>query len=41
MWNEGPGGPHYETMSATRFTEVSCGFYTTPNNKIWAVQNFR
>jgi hypothetical protein len=46
MWDEGPGEPflehgHYINMSSTRYTEVSCGFYTTPSGRVWAVQNFR
>ncbi len=41
MWGEGPGGGHYENMKATRYTQVSCGFYTLPDGSVWAVQNFR
>ena len=46
MWDEGPGTPfeehgHYINMSSTRYTEVACGFYTTPSGGVWAVQNFR
>lgn len=45
MWAEGPGEPfsvhgHYINMSSTRYTEVACGFYTTPSGSVWAVQNF-
>ena len=41
MWGEGPGGGHYENMKATRYTQVSCGFYTLADGSVWAVQNFR
>ena len=41
MWAEGPGGGHYENMKSKQYTQVSCGFYTLPNGKVWAVQNFK
>ncbi len=46
MWDEGPGEPfsehgHYINMSSTRYTEVACGFFTTPAGAVWSVQNFR
>ncbi|HJK90964.1 MAG TPA: CAP domain-containing protein [Polyangiaceae bacterium LLY-WYZ-15_(1-7)] len=46
MWDEGPGEDfnahgHYINMSSTRYTMVACGFYTTPDGRVWAVQNFR
>lgn len=46
MWAEGPGEPfsehgHYINMSSTDYTEVACGFYTTPDGAIWEVQDFR
>ncbi len=40
MWNEGPGGGHYENMISDR-TYVWCGFYTTPAGKVWSVQDFK
>ena len=45
MWNEGPGEDwsqhgHYINMSNPAYTKVSIGFYTTPEGKIWCVQNF-
>jgi len=47
MWDEGPedGDPntvngHYESMSSSSFTQVACGFYTTPGGQVWGVQNF-
>lgn len=41
MWAEGPGGGHYENMKNAQYTQVSCGFYTSPAGKVWAVQNFK
>jgi hypothetical protein len=46
MWDEGPGEPfsahgHYINMSNTRYSEVACGFYETPDGKLWSVQNFQ
>lgn len=40
MWDEGPGGGHYDNMSGD-FKTVACGFYVTPDSKVWAIQNFR
>jgi hypothetical protein len=47
MWDEGPedGNPntvngHYESMAATTYTRVACGFHTTPEGDVWGVQNF-
>ncbi len=41
MWNEGPGGGHYENMIDTKVTRVACGTYAMPGGKIWSVQDFR
>ena len=46
MWDEGPGMPysehgHYLNMSSTKYKKVACGFFMTPDRKIWAVQDFR
>ncbi|WP_394824815.1 CAP domain-containing protein [Pendulispora albinea] len=46
MWAEGPGDDfskhgHYITMSSNKYTKVACGFYTTSNGKVWAIQDFR
>ena len=46
MWAEGPGEPfsehgHYINMSSTSYSQVSCGFYTTPGGSVWAIQNFQ
>jgi hypothetical protein len=47
MWDEGPedGDPntvngHYESMASTSYTQVACGFFTTPSGSVWGVQNF-
>ena len=46
MWDEGPGADfkahgHYINMSSTKYTMAACGFYTTDQGKIWAVQDFK
>ena len=45
MWNEGPGAfaehGHYLNMSSTKYKSVACGFFVTPDKKMWAVQNFK
>jgi hypothetical protein len=46
MWAEGPGEDfqqhgHYINMSSTSYTKVACGFFTTPQGDVWAVQNFQ
>lgn len=39
MWAEGPGGGHYDNMTG-KSTHTACGFYTTPQGKVWMVQDF-
>lgn len=46
MWAEGPGSDfsahgHYINMSSTTYTMVACGFYVTPEGRVWTVQDFR
>lgn len=46
MWDEGPGEDfaahgHYLNMTNPDFGEVACGFFTTPDGEVWAVQNFQ
>jgi hypothetical protein len=46
MWAEGPGSDfsahgHYINMSSTRYTRVTCGFYVTPEGRVWTVQDFK
>jgi hypothetical protein len=45
MWNEGPGGGHYENMASAGITQVLCGFYQSTSGQYagwWsAVQDFR
>ena len=45
MWDEGPGEPfsahgHYINMSSTAYKKVACGYYETPEGKLWSIQNF-
>jgi len=37
---EGPGGGHYENMRGN-YSRVACGYYVTPNNAVWATQDFQ
>lgn len=39
MWAEGPGGGHYDNMMGDS-THMACGFYTTPQGKVWQVQDY-
>jgi hypothetical protein len=53
MWDEGPPPSsncegqcfqehgHFINMSNPDYSEVACGFFTTPDGELWAVQNFR
>ncbi len=46
MWAEGPGEDfsahgHYLNMSSDSYTRVACGFHTTEDGKLWAIQNFQ
>jgi uncharacterized protein YkwD len=41
MWDEGPGGGHYDNMASTKYTQVGCGFFVTSDGKVWALQDFR
>lgn len=52
MWDEGPPPTqpcngqcfqdhgHFINMSSEGFSRVACGFFTTPEGDVWAVQNF-
>jgi hypothetical protein len=39
MWNEGPGGGHYETMVSLRYTKVGCGIHQA-GGRVWVVMDF-
>jgi hypothetical protein len=46
MYNEGPGADfarhgHYLNMMNARFTKVACGYFTTAQGQVWAVQDFQ
>ena len=46
MWDEGPGEPfsehgHYINMTKPRHSRVACGFHTTSDGRVWAIQNFQ
>jgi hypothetical protein len=40
MFEEGPGGGHYDNMTSTKYSRASCGFEALPGGRIWTVQNF-
>lgn len=45
MWDEGPGEPfsqhgHYINMTNPSHQRVACGFFTTSQGAVWAIQNF-
>jgi hypothetical protein len=46
MWAEGPGEDfqkhgHYINMSSPNYTKVACGYHSTGDGGVWAVQNFK
>ena len=34
MWNEGPGGGHYENIKSTKFTQIGCGVFVAANGDV-------
>lgn len=40
MWDEGPGGGHYENIKGSH-TTVGCGIHITAAGDVWIVQDFR
>ncbi len=40
MWDEGPGGGHYEAMASRRYTMVACG-QAAGRGGTWSAQNFK
>jgi len=40
MFDEGPGGGHYDNMTGTKYSRASCGFVSVGGGRIWTVQNF-
>jgi hypothetical protein len=40
MFDEGPGGGHYDNMTSAKYSRASCGFQALPGGRIWTVQNF-
>ncbi len=41
MFDEGPGGGHYDNMTNPKYTRAYCGFESLGGGRIWTVQNFR
>jgi len=40
MWNEGPGGGHYEAI-AGKYSSVGCGIHVNADGSTWITQDFR
>ena len=40
MFDEGPGGGHFDNMTSSKYSRASCGFQAMPGGRIWTVQNF-
>jgi hypothetical protein len=40
MFDEGPGGGHYDNMTSSKYSRASCGFVALGGGRIWTVQNF-
>lgn len=40
MWDEGPGGGHYENIKGNH-TLVGCGIYVTPEGGVWVIHDFK
>jgi uncharacterized protein YkwD len=41
MFNEGPGGGHYDNMTSTHYTQAGCGIFVTSSNAVWVTTDFR
>jgi hypothetical protein len=41
MWNEGPGGGHYENMTSTQYTQAGCGIFVASDGSVWITTDFR
>jgi hypothetical protein len=40
MWDEGPGGGHYDNIAGDQ-KEAGCGIYVTPSGAVWVIQDFK
>lgn len=40
MWNEGPGGGHYENMKSTKFTQLGCGVFVAANRDVTVTMDY-
>jgi Cysteine-rich secretory protein family len=41
MFDEGPGGGHYDNMVNARYTQAGCGTFVTAGGLVWVVQDFQ
>ena len=40
MWNEGPGGGHYENIKSTKFTQMGCGVFVAANHDVTVTMDY-
>jgi len=40
MWNEGPGGGHYENIKSTKFTQIGCGVFVAANGDVTVTMDY-
>jgi uncharacterized protein YkwD len=40
MWDEGPGGGHYENIKGSH-TALGCGILVTEAGRVWVIQDFK
>ena len=40
MWDEGPGGGHYDNIAGDQ-KEAGCGIYVTPQGNVWIIHDFK
>jgi hypothetical protein len=41
MFDEGPGGGHFDNMTNPKYTRAFCGFEQQAGDRFWAIQDFR
>jgi hypothetical protein len=41
MFDEGPGGGHFDNVTNTKYSRAFCGFVATGNGRYWILQDFR
>jgi hypothetical protein len=41
MFDEGPGGGHYDNMTNPKYTTAYCGFAAVRDGRVWVIQDFK